>query len=132
MSSAEQCVVSVAAHAGIQILGYFGDYVGMESVEWAEGISQVFDVAGCLEQLFINAIHLKSQNRTVIVNPPELATGQSLRYSPSAVDLVQGQRTGSPGSVRESLCSTRRRVARGKALAQGISTSMGYLMAVEV
>lgn len=38
LSSAEQWLVSVVARAGIQILRYFDDYVGMESAERAEGI----------------------------------------------------------------------------------------------
>jgi len=38
LSSAEQWLVSVVARAGIQVLRYFDDYVGMESAERAEGI----------------------------------------------------------------------------------------------
>ena len=123
MGGAEQWLVSVVARARIKVRGNFDDYVGVESVEWAEGIFQQPDIGRCPVQFPVDIIYLESQDGTVIVNPLEHGCG-SFRYPPGIVGPVQERKTDRFLFVRESLRLRRRRVAQGKALAQGIPTSM--------
>lgn len=60
LSSGEQWSVAIVARAGIQVLGYFDDYIWMESVEWAEGILQKLDIGECPAQLSVDFTCLES------------------------------------------------------------------------
>jgi hypothetical protein len=81
LTSVEQRQGSLIARAKVQMAGYFDDYVGMESVEWAEGIFQELDVGRCLVQLFVEVVYLEIQNGVVVVNPLEPGHSEPLKCS---------------------------------------------------